>query len=159
VALVTGATKGIGQATAVLLAAEGAIVGVNQRPGGDARETLRLIEEAGGEGFPVVEDMRDPEAVRAMVLETARRGGRIDHIVSNAAINPFLTWDATSFEDFDRLFETNVHGTWIVCTEGARQMVRERHGGSIAFLLSDAASYITSATLLADAGFIVNAEL
>ncbi len=247
VALVTGATSGIGQAAAVQLAAEGAVVGVNQRPAGDPGETLRRIREAGGEAFPVVADMRDPRAVAAMVHEVARRAGRLDHVVSNAAINPLMTWDQTSIEDFDRLFETNVRGTWVVCTEAARQMQREGHGGSmvmvssisahvgapgqvaycgtkgaismlgkalgavlgsqgirvnvvepgavrtkmsaplfdepdvlryynerialhrvgepselaeaIAFLLSDAASYITSATLLVDAGFIVNAEL
>jgi NAD(P)-dependent dehydrogenase (short-subunit alcohol dehydrogenase family) len=247
VALVTGATTGIGQATAVRLAAEGALVAVNQRPTGDPNETLRLVKEAGGEAFPVIADMRDPEAVKAMVHEVAQRGGRLDYVVSNAAINPFMTWDATSIEDFNELFETNVRGTWIVCTEGARQMIAEGHGGAIvmvssisahvgaptqvaycgtkgaismlgkalgsvlgghkirvnvvepgavatnmsaamfdmpdvveyylerialhriadppelaatiAFLLSDDASYVTSATLLVDAGFIVNAEL
>lgn len=247
VALVTGATTGIGQATAVRLAAEGALVGVNQRPTGDASETMQLIKEAGGEGFPVVADMRDPVAVKAMVQEVAKRGGRLDYIVSNAAINPFMPWDGTSIEDFDKLFETNVRGTWVVCTEGAKQMIAEGHGGAIvmvssisahvgaptqvaycgtkgaismlgkalgsvlgnngirvnvvepgavatnmsapmldmpdimkyyldrialhrvakpselaatiAFLLSDDASYVTSAALLVDAGFIVNAEL
>ena len=131
VALVTGATNGIGQATAVRLAAEGAIVGVNQRPTGDPAETLRRIEEAGGQAFPVVADMRDPEQVTAMVATVAERGGRLDYVVSNAAINPFMKWDETSVEDFDRLFETNVRGTWVVCTEGAKQMIREGHGGAI----------------------------
>jgi NAD(P)-dependent dehydrogenase (short-subunit alcohol dehydrogenase family) len=247
VALVTGATTGIGQATAVRLASEGAIVAVNQRPTGDPTQTLKMIKDAGGEAFPVVADMRDPVAVTAMVKETAKRGGRLDYIVSNAAINPFMPWDGTSIEDFDKLFETNVRGTWVVCTEGARQMIAEGHGGAIvmissisahvgaptqvaycgtkgaismlgkalgsvlgannirvnviepgavdtnmaapmfedpavvkyymdrialhrigkpselagaiAFLLSDDASYVTSATLLVDAGFIVNAEL
>jgi glucose 1-dehydrogenase len=131
VALVTGATNGIGQATAVRLAAEGAIVGVNQRPTGDPAETLRRIEEAGGDGFPVVADMRDPGQVVAMVRAVAERGGRLDYVVSNAAINPFMKWDETSIDDFDRLFETNVRGTWVVCTEGAKQMIREGHGGAI----------------------------
>ena len=247
VALVTGATNGIGQATAVRLAAEGALVGVNQRPTGDPRETLRRIKEAGGEGFPVVADMRDPEQIVAMVQEVARRGGRLDYIVSNAGINPLMKWNETSLEDFNCLSETNYRGTWVVCTEGAKQMIAEGHGGAIvmvssisahvgaptqvaycgtkgaismlgkalgavlgehgirvnviepgwvrtnmsrslfdfpeivkyyndrialhrvgepeelagaiAFMLSDDASYITSATLLVDAGFIVNAEL
>lgn len=248
VALVTGATNGIGRATAVRLAAEGALVGVNQRPTGDPTETLRLIREAGGEAFPVVADMRDPAAVTAMVSEVAARGGRLDYVVSNAAINPFMDWDKTSVAEFDELFETNVRGTWVVATEGAKQMIREGHGGAIcmvssisahvgapgqtaycgtkgaismlgkalgavlgehgirvnviepgavatnmsaplldaapevlkyymdrialhrigdpaelaaaiAFMLSDDASYVTSATLLVDAGFIVNAEL
>ena len=247
VALVTGATTGIGQATAVRLAADGALVGVNQLPSADPAETLRLVEEAGGEAFPVVADMRDPAAVTAMVQEVAQRGGRLDYVVSNAAINPFMPWDATSIEDFDELFEVNVRGAWVVCTEAAKQMIAEGHGGAIvmvssisahvgaptqvaycgtkgaismlgkalgsvlgkhgirvnvvepgavatpmsapmfempdvlkyyldrialhriadpkelaatiAFLLSDDASYVTSATLLVDAGFIVNAEL
>lgn len=247
VALVTGATTGIGQATAVRLATEGALVGVNQLPTADPGETLRRVKEAGGEAFPVVADMRDPAAVTAMVHEVARRGGRLDYVVSNAAINPFMPWDATSIEAFDELFETNVRGTWVVCTEAAKQMLAEGHGGAmvmvssisahvgaptqvaycgtkgaismlgkalgsvlgghgirvnvvepgavatnmsapmldmpdvmkyylerialhrvadpselaatIAFLLSDDASYVTSAALLVDAGFIVNAEL
>ena len=247
VALVTGATTGIGQATAVRLARDGALVAVNQKPGLDAGETLGLIKENGGEAFPVVADMRDPQAVAAMVKEVAGRGGRLDYVVSNAAINPFMTWDETTIEDFDNLFETNVRGAWVVCTEGARQMISEGHGGAmvlissisahvgaptqvaycgtkgaismlgkalgavlgkhgirvnvvepgavktnmsapmfdmpdvmkyyqerialqrigdpaelaatVAFLLSDDASYVTSAALLVDAGFIVNAEL
>ncbi len=72
VALVTGATNGIGQAAAVRLAAEGAVVAVNQRPTGDPTETLRRIAAAGGEGFPVVADMRDPAAVAAMVARGRR---------------------------------------------------------------------------------------
>jgi NAD(P)-dependent dehydrogenase (short-subunit alcohol dehydrogenase family) len=247
VALVTGATTGIGQATAVRLASEGALVGVNRKPDLDADETLGLIKAAGGEAFAVAADMRDPAAVRALVAEVAKRGGRLDYVVSNAAINPFMTWDETSIEQFDNLFETNVRGAWVVCTEAARQMIAEGHGGAIvmvssisahvgapaqvaycgtkgaismlgkalgavlgkqgirvnvvepgavatnmsagmldapevlkyyqerialgriaapselaatiAFLLSDDASYVTSAALLVDAGFIVNAEL
>src|SRR6266702_4332542 len=70
-------------------------------------------------------------ATTAMVKEVARQGGRLDYVVSNAAINPFMTWDATPIEEFDNLFETNVRGAWVVCTEGARQMVAEGHGGAI----------------------------
>ena len=92
---------GIGQATAVRLAAEGAVVAVNQLPEQDPAETLRQIGEAGGQGFPVVADMRDPAQVTAMVHSVADRGGRLDYVVSNAAINPFMAWDETTVEDFN----------------------------------------------------------
>ncbi|HVC78156.1 MAG TPA: SDR family NAD(P)-dependent oxidoreductase [Candidatus Micrarchaeaceae archaeon] len=247
VAFVTGAATGIGQATAVRLASEGALVGVNHRPSDDPAETLRRIKDAGGEGFSVAADVRDPKQVKSMVERVAQRGGRLDYVVSNAGINPFMKWDETTVEEFDALSETNFRGTWLVCTEGAKQMVKEGHGGAIcctsslsahvgspyqvaycgtkagvsmlakglgavlgehgirvnavepgaidtpmsasllndppalkyyqdrialhrvgkpeemasviAFLLSDDASYLTCTTILADAGFIVNAEL
>jgi NAD(P)-dependent dehydrogenase (short-subunit alcohol dehydrogenase family) len=131
VALVTGATTGIGQATAERLAADGAVVAVNHLPGQDPGVTMRRITDADGQGFPVVADMRDPEQVIAMVRGVAEQAGRLDFVVSNAAINPFMSWDETTIEDFNNLFETNVRGTWVVCTEGAKQMIREGHGGAI----------------------------
>jgi len=131
VAFVTGAGTGIGQAIAVRLASEGALVGVNHLPRVDPSETLGRIKAAGGEAFPVVADVRDPKQVVSMVEQVAKRGGHLDYVVSNAAINPFMAWDKTTVEDFNNLFETNVRGTWMVCTEGAKQMIREGHGGAI----------------------------
>jgi NAD(P)-dependent dehydrogenase (short-subunit alcohol dehydrogenase family) len=151
VALVTGATSGIGQATAVRLASEGALVGVNRKPDLDAKETLAMIKTAGGEAFDVAADMRDPKQVTAMVAEVAKRGGRLDYVVSNAAINPFMPWDETSIEDFDALFETNVRGAWVVCTEGARQMIKEGHGGAIV-MISSISAHVGAPTQVAYCG-------
>jgi L-rhamnose 1-dehydrogenase len=131
VALVTGATRGIGQAAAVRLAAEGALVAVNHRASGDPAETLRRIEAAGGRGFPVEADMREPAQVVAMVDAVVAQAGQIDFLVSNAAINPLMQWDETTIEDYDRIQEINLRGTWVVCQAAAKQMVRQGRGGAI----------------------------
>lgn len=131
VALVTGATRGIGQACAIRLASEGAYVAVNYRQFGDPTPTLEKIREVGGRAFPVMADMRNPEQVVAMVAETARVAGRLDLLVSNAAINPLLKWDETTLDDYNRIQETNLRGTWVVCQAAAKQMIKEGHGGAI----------------------------
>ena len=136
VALVTGTTHGIGQATAVRLAAEGALVAFNHRPASSPDETMRMIKETGGNGFPVRADMSNPGQVLDMIQETVRQGGRLDYIVSNAAINPPLKWDETTLDDYDRLMDTNLKGTWVVCSEGAKEMIREGHGGAIVTMSS-----------------------
>ncbi|MEJ2302364.1 MAG: glucose 1-dehydrogenase [Anaerolineales bacterium] len=136
VALVTGATRGIGRAIAIRLAVEGALVAVNYRATGDPSVTLGMIEAAGGKAFPVEADMRNPQQVIDMVEETARMGGRLDYLVSNAAINPLLKWDETTLEDYDRIQETNLRGTWVVCQSAAKQMIKEGHGGAIVTISS-----------------------
>ena len=141
VALITGTTHGIGQAAAVRLAAEGAIVAFNHRPTSNPDKTAQMIKEAGGEGFPVAADMGDPDQILKMIDETVRLGGKLDYIVSNAAINPALKWDETTLEEYDLLMDVNLKGTWIVCTEGAKQMIKEGHGGSIV-TMSSISAYI-----------------
>ena len=89
--------------------------------------------------------------MKAMVAEAARRGGRLDYVVSNAAINPSLTWDATTVAAFDELFDINVRGAWIVCTEGARQMIAEGHGGAIV-MVSSISAHVGAPTQVAYCG-------
>ena len=135
VALVTGATNGIGRATAVRLAAEGALVGVNQRPTGDPSETLRQIRDVGGEAFPVVADMRDPAAVASMVAEVAARGGRLDY--SSRTPRSIPSWTGTRPRRAVRRALRDQRPRHVDrATEGAKQMIREGHGGAICMVSS-----------------------
>jgi NAD(P)-dependent dehydrogenase (short-subunit alcohol dehydrogenase family) len=151
VAFVTGAATGMGQAMAVRLASEGAMVGVNHLPDVDPSETLKRIKDAGGEGFPVVADVRKPEQIAAMVAQVAKRGGRLDYVVSNAGINPFMAWDTLTVDQFDAISETNFRGTWFVVTEGAKQMIKEGHGGAIC-CTSSLSAYVGSPSQVASCG-------
>ena len=136
VALVTGTTSGIGQAAAVRLAAEGAVVAFNHLPECSPDETMKLITGAGGRGFPVAADVGDPTQVTGLIEQTVKQGGRLDYIVSNAGINPKLRWDETTLEIYDRLMDVNLKGTWVLCSEGAKQMIKEGHGGAIVTISS-----------------------
>jgi NAD(P)-dependent dehydrogenase (short-subunit alcohol dehydrogenase family) len=136
VVLVTGANRGIGQACAVRLAQERAIVAVHHRPTSDPGRTLEMISEVGGKAFTVSADMRVPDQIITMVHKAAELGGRLDMLVSNAAINPLMKWDETTVEDYDNLQETNQRGTWVVSQTAAKQMIKEGHGGAIVMISS-----------------------
>ncbi|MGB8388806.1 SDR family NAD(P)-dependent oxidoreductase, partial [Mycobacterium sp.] len=96
VALVTGASRGIGAATASVLAECGFRVVVNYRSSAEqADEVVRAVTAAGGEAVAIKADVTAPDDVAAMVDETNKRWGRVDVLVHNALI-PF---DVTSFAD------------------------------------------------------------
>jgi len=136
VALVTGATNGIGRATAVRLASEGAVVACNHRPESSPETVMAMIKETGGTGFPVAADMSAANDVVAMIDKTVERAGRLDYVVSNAAINPFLPWDKTPLGDYDLMMDTNLKGSWVVCIEGAKKMIAAGRGGAIVTISS-----------------------
>jgi NAD(P)-dependent dehydrogenase (short-subunit alcohol dehydrogenase family) len=96
VAVITGASRGVGAATALVLAEQGFRVVVNYRASADqADEVVRSVTAAGGEAVAIRADVTVPDDVAAMVNETERRWGRVDVLVHNALI-PF---DVTSFAD------------------------------------------------------------
>jgi NAD(P)-dependent dehydrogenase (short-subunit alcohol dehydrogenase family) len=96
VALITGASRGIGAATALVLAKQGFRVVVNYRSSADeADDVVRAVTAAGGEALAIQADVTEEDDVAAMVSETEQRWGRVDVLVHNALI-PF---DVTSFAD------------------------------------------------------------
>lgn len=96
IAIITGASRGLGQYCAVQYAREGVIVVVAARTEqvrnpdlpGTIHETARMIEEAGGESLPVVCNVGDTDSIQAMVDEVLNRYGRIDVLMNNAAVQP-----------------------------------------------------------------------
>jgi 3-oxoacyl-[acyl-carrier protein] reductase len=129
VALVTGASRGIGRAVAACLARAGARVVVNfLRNQEAAEETLRLIHDAGGEAELLQFDVADADAVQAAVCGLVDRLGRCDILVNNAGITVDTLLLRLKDTDWDQVMAVNLRGTFN-CTKAAlRSMVRARYG-------------------------------
>lgn len=136
VALVTGSGAGIGRATALQFAAEGARVVVSDIHKEDGEETVALILDAGGEAVFIGCDVADPGAVNALVAETVKTYGRLDCACNNAGIEGVIAplLDQT-IEDFDRVIAVNLRGTFLCLQAEIRQMLANG-GGTIVNLAS-----------------------
>ncbi len=151
-ALVTGAARGIGRATALALARAGARVIVSdldrqvdgltydtaQR--GELATTVEEINGAGGEAIAVEADVRDVEALRRAVRTAVDRWGRLDAVVANAGIAswPQSTWQATE-DQWQTMLDVTLTGTWNTCRAAIPAIITGRAGGSIVIVSSAAA--------------------
>ncbi|GAB2874969.1 SDR family NAD(P)-dependent oxidoreductase [Lentzea nigeriaca] len=126
-ALVTGATSGIGRAIAVKLAEEGATVYFTGRRAELGKETVELIEKAGGTGHFIVSDIASIDDVRRLAAEV----GDVDVLVNNAGIFPFSTTPEQSLEDYERVFDVNVRGTYFLTAALAPAMVAKGKGSIV----------------------------
>jgi 3-oxoacyl-[acyl-carrier protein] reductase len=123
VALVTGASRGIGAAIARRLAREGAAVAITYASGKQqADEVVRAIESAGGRAIALQADSGDAKAVQQAVAESVRRLGRLDVLVNNAGIAVMKPLDDFSLEEFDRMVAVNVRAVFAASQEAARHM-------------------------------------
>jgi 3-oxoacyl-[acyl-carrier protein] reductase len=138
VALVTGASRGIGAAIAKRLAAEGASVVVNYSRSADAADAVvREIEAAGGQAMAAQADVADPAAVRRLFATTLERWGRLDILVNNAGVAEFRPLAAITEAHYARQFDVNVRGVLFATQEAARVMGEA--GGRIVNITSGAA--------------------
>jgi NAD(P)-dependent dehydrogenase (short-subunit alcohol dehydrogenase family) len=112
--LITGGSAGIGRASAILLASEGAMVAITGRNEERGHEVVREIEKAGGDATFMVSDVRLADQCRAAVDETLRRYGRVDVLFNNAGVYFPRTVPECSEEEWDRTIDTSLKGAFLM---------------------------------------------
>ncbi|WP_077922753.1 SDR family NAD(P)-dependent oxidoreductase [Spirosoma sp. 209] len=127
VCIVTGATSGIGRATAERMGEEGGKVLVIGRDEADGQQVVDTIAGKGGEARFVAADVSDPEAVESAVQQAVSAWGRVDVLVNNAAMMTFTPIVDLSLEDWDKVMNTNLRSVFLFC----KYCIPHMQGGAI----------------------------
>jgi 3-oxoacyl-[acyl-carrier protein] reductase len=123
VALVTGASRGIGRAIAIRLAKSGASVVVNYSSSpGEAQKTVEKIKAAGGKAVAIQADIGRVSEITRLFDEAIKHFGKLDILVNNAGVIIIKPVGDTTEADFDRLFAINVKGTFFACQQAATRL-------------------------------------
>ncbi len=131
VALVTGASSGLGRHFALTLARAGAKVAVAARRLDKLQELVEEIEGFDGRALAISLDVTDPASVAAAVQAAETELGAIAILVNNAGVGGAKPALETDLADWNRIIDANLTGAWLMAQETARHMVRLGHGGSI----------------------------
>jgi 2-keto-3-deoxy-L-fuconate dehydrogenase len=140
-AIITGAGSGIGRASALLFATQGAFVALVDRDAAGLKETIAAVGDGKGEGSTHVGDVGDADFAQATVGEIVARRGRLDALMTAAGWSCGGTILTTDPADWDAVFRTNVGGTWLWSRAAVPAMQRQGNG-----------SIVTLASQLAIAG-------
>lgn len=124
VIIITGATQGIGLATAKLLGSLGAQVALIARSKKDLENTAKEIPGS----FPISTDMRDPIEIKNMILAVLEKFGRIDILINNAAQGLNASIETINIDDYRKIFELNVIGSLVAMQEVIPVMRRQKEG-------------------------------
>jgi NAD(P)-dependent dehydrogenase (short-subunit alcohol dehydrogenase family) len=150
VALVTGAGSGIGEAAAMRLAREGAMVGVLSHTEGEIRKVAQEIERAGGKAIPLVADVGDEGQMKKAVADLVQAYGGLDIVFANAGINGvWAPIDEIQPEEWDLTINTNLRGTYLTLhyavphlkTAGGSIIITSSINGSRTFTTAGATAY------------------
>lgn len=129
VALVTGASRGIGNATARVLARRGARVAVSARTVSELEQLARTIREEGGEAFVAPCDVTDPEQVEGMIACVMKEWGRLDILINNAGMGTaIMPVEEITVEDWDRTVALNLKSVFLCVRAAAPIMKRQGYG-------------------------------
>jgi NADP-dependent 3-hydroxy acid dehydrogenase YdfG len=128
VALVTGASAGIGRACARAFLHEGASLVLTARRRERLEEIVAESGKAGGEAVFVTGDAREEETAKAVVAQALKSFGRIDILVANAGMGVYKSLVDTSAGEYDEMMDTNVRATWLITRHTAPVMIRQREG-------------------------------
>lgn len=131
VALVTGAGSGIGRATALLFAQEGAkVVALDRQDDGELRSLVSEIEQSGSEALPLTADVSDAAQMRTAIERAAERWGRLDVVFANAGINGvWAPLEDLEPDEWSRTLDINLKGTFLTVKYAVPYL--KRQGGSV----------------------------
>jgi 3-oxoacyl-[acyl-carrier protein] reductase len=128
VAIVTGASRGLGKAIAIELARNGARIACVARDRTKLAETVAAIEQQGGAAAPFSCDVKDRPSVDKLVDEVVEHWGRLDILVNNAGVTRDTLLPRMSDEEWDDVLTTNLTGTFLFSRAASRHMMRARYG-------------------------------
>lgn len=133
VALVTGGTSGIGRASAVLFAKEGAKVALTGRRAAEGEAVVAEIVAAGGEAIFIQADLSQTDTIPGVVAEVVAKYGRLDAAFNNAGVSGGGPLDTLTEGVWDKVVDTNLKAAFFCLQAEAAQMKRQGGGGSIVF--------------------------